>query len=166
MKKPFVPTEFVVPLRVEQAGYTLSPLTTAHVDKDYEAVMSSRESLRHIFCEYDTTWPKGSMTLTDNYRDLARHQQEFDERQAFAYTMETPDGQSCIGCVYIYPCQRGNYDAQVYYWVIDRVKPDGLEADLDEFLHRWLKETWPFELPVFPGRGISWQEWEGLNHGI
>ena len=53
MARPFVAADFIVPQRVEQATYLLRPLTTADVEQDYAAVMSSKESLRRIFHEYD-----------------------------------------------------------------------------------------------------------------
>jgi len=162
MQTLFVPEDFRVPQRIEQANYVLRPLTTADVEKDYEAVMSSKDSLRQIFGENDA-WPDEQMTLQENERDLQRHQTDFEQRQGFTYTVETPEGDSCLGCVYIYPAQRGDYDARVYYWVRDSAKAQGVEAQLGAFLRQWLREAWPFRQPVFPGRDISWQEWEALK---
>jgi hypothetical protein len=163
METGFVAADFLVPQRIEQASFVLRPLTTADVEKDYEAVMSSKDSLRQIFRE-NGEWPAEHMTLRDNYRDLERHQTDFEQRQGFTYTVETPEGDTCLGCVYIYPCQRGDYDAQVYYWVRDSVKAHGVEAALDAFLRQWLREAWPFEQPVFPGRDVSWRAWEALKN--
>jgi hypothetical protein len=163
METPFVPAEFVVPQRVEQGSYVLRPLTTADVELDYDAVMSSKASLRQIFREHDD-WPAETMTLEENYRDLERHQTDFDQRQGFTYTVTTPAGDRCLGCVYLYPCQRGGYDAQVYYWVRDSVKAQGIEAELDAFLRQWLRQVWPFQRPVFPGRDVSWLAWEALKN--
>ncbi len=163
METRFVSEDVMVPQRVEQANYVLRPLTTNDVEHDYEAVMSSRESLRHIFCEYDTDWPADTMTLQENYRDLERHQQDFEQRKGFTYTMETPDAQCCLGCVYIYPCHRGEYDAEVHYWVRDSVKAHGIEEELGVFLRQWLRDVWLFHHPVFPGRDVSWQAWEALE---
>ena len=159
MERLFVASDFIVPERIEQANYVLRPLTVLDVAHDYDAVMSSKESLRHIFCANDADWPADTMTLEDNYRDLERHQRDFEQRRGFTYTMETPDAQRCLGCVYIYPCQRGGYDAQVHYWVRDSMKPLGLEEELGAFLRQWLRDAWPFRNPVFPGREVSWQEW-------
>ena len=163
MKTLFVPEDFVVPQRIEQETYVLRPLTTADVENDYEAVMSSKERLRQVFRENDD-WPAETMTLQDNYRDLERHQTDFEQRRGFTYTMETPAGDCCLGCVYIYPCHRGDYDAQVYYWVRDSVKAQGIEEELGAFLRQWLRQVWPFQQPVFPGRDLSWQAWEALKN--
>lgn len=163
MVEPFVPDDFVIPRRIEQANYVLRPLTTEDVENDYEAVMSSRENLCHIFCENDPGWPAEGMTLQDNYRDLERHQQDFEQRKGFTYTVETQDGRLCLGCVYIYPCRRGNYDASVHYRVRDSVKQHGLESELGVFIRQWLIDAWPFHRPVFPGRDLPWREWEDLK---
>ena len=163
METPFVPEDFRVSQRIEQPNYILRPLTTADVEKDYEAVMSSVQSLRQIFGQ-DDDWPAKQMTLQDNERDLARHQTDFEQRRGFTYTMETPEGDTCLGCVYIYPCDRGDHDARVYYWVRDSAKAQGLEADLGAFLRHWVREAWPFQRPVFPGRDTSWQAWEALKN--
>lgn len=163
MTLPFVPEDFIVPQRVERTNFILRPLSTNDVEKDYDAVMSSRENLRHVFCENDAEWPADAMTLQDNLRDLKRHQEDFERRRGFTYTMETPDGRRCLGCVYVYPCDRGSYDARVHYWVRDSEKALGLEEELGAFLWLWLKEAWPFLRPVFPGREVSWRDWEAEN---
>ncbi|MCA9840054.1 MAG: GNAT family N-acetyltransferase [Trueperaceae bacterium] len=161
MKPAFVSESFSVPHLVEQESYRLRPLTTNDVANDYEAVMSSRSSLRKIFSEYDK-WPSDTMTLADNYRDLERHQREFDERQGFTYTVETPEGDKCLGCVYIYPTDKGDYEAQVFYWVTDIAKEAGLEEELGSFVRQWLKDVWPFKQVAYPGRDLSWQDWQAL----
>jgi hypothetical protein len=162
MESLFVPDDFRVPHQIEQPTYVLRPLTVADVAKDYEAVMSSTQSLRQIFGEHDD-WPDEQMTVQENERDLARHQTDFEQRRGFTYTVETSEGDSCLGCVYIYPCDRGDYDARVYYWVRDSVKAHGVEAQVGAFLCQWLREVWPFRRPVFPGRDVSWQEWKALK---
>jgi hypothetical protein len=162
MEPLFVPEDLRVPQRIEQPNYVLRPLTTADVANDYEAVMSSKQSLRQIFGENDD-WPDEHMTLQENESDLLRHQTDFEQRRGFTYTVETPEGHSCLGCVYIYPSDRGDYDGRVYYWVRDSVKAQGVEAQLGAFLRQWLREVWPFQRPVFPGRDVSWQEWEVLK---
>lgn len=162
MTTPFVPAAFQVPQRVDQATFVLRPLTTADVEHDYDAVMASKVSLRQIFSAHDD-WPADQMTLQDNYRDLERHYNDFVQRQGFTYTMETPDGNTCLGCVYLYPCHRGDYDVQVYYWVRDSVKAQGLEVELETFLRQWLRDSWPFQNPAFPGRDIAWPIWEALK---
>jgi hypothetical protein len=162
---PFVPDEFEVPLRIEQPGYVLRPLTVGDVEHDYDAVMSSVESLRHVFRDGDG-WPADDMTLQDNLRDLEMHQGHFEQRVGFTYTVETPDGGRCLGCVYVYPAERGGYDARVNYWVRDSDKARGLDDELGAFLRLWLRDAWPFARVAFPGREIPWPEWEALERRV
>jgi hypothetical protein len=88
---------------------------------DYEAVMSSRENLRHVFAENDT-WPADNMTAEENLNDFIIHEREFKARIAFGYTVLTPDQSKCIGCIYIEPCNRTGFDAEVYFWLRDEIR--------------------------------------------
>ena len=163
MDKPFIPADFNVPLRWENPDFILKKLTTADVEEDYEAVMSSRENLRKIFSAEDD-WPREEMTLQENFDDLKGHQEDFDQRRGFTYTVVNTTEDSCLGCVYIYPWKGDQYDTQVYFWVRDSAKASGLETQLEQFLQQWLAESWPFRAPAFPGREIPWEVWEGLRH--
>ena len=162
LNKLFVPADFIVPLRIETTDFILRKLTTRDVERDFEAVMSSVESLRQIFGP-DDTWPSDEMTLQDNFSDLQEHEDHFAQRRGFTYTVLSPAEDLCIGCVYIYHWDHEPYDTQVYYWVRDSVKPAGLEDKLGEFLHRWLDDSWPIEKAIFPGRDVSWEDWEALK---
>ncbi len=162
MERQFVPSDFTIPLRIETPDYILRKLTTEDVEQDFEAVMSSKESLRQIFCAHDN-WPADDMTLQDNYNDLKEHEDEFDQRTGFTYTVVTVDEQTCLGCVYIYPWFGKQYDARVYYWVRDSEKARGLDEKLRDFLRHWLHEAWPIHNPVFPGKDLSWEEWEAFT---
>ena len=46
LSAPFVPTDFVVPSRLETSEFRLRRLTVHDVVKDYDAVMSSVDHLR------------------------------------------------------------------------------------------------------------------------
>jgi hypothetical protein len=160
MTYQFVDKNFKPPFQVKGDLYTLRKLTVEEVEKDYKAVMSSRESLRQIFCENDD-WPSDDMTLEDNYKDLVMHQREFDQNEGFAYTIVTPDDQDCIGCLYIYPFPYGQYDSEVYYWFVDSV--DAIMSDhLRNFLNQWLEEGFGLSKPVYPGRDIGHGDYKAL----
>ena len=162
MDKEFLPSDFEVPKQVETTDFILRKLTTKDVEQDYEAVMSSKESLRHIFQENDD-WPADDMTLESNYEDLQYHEDEFDQRKSFTYTVVTVDESTCIGCAYIYPWFGKGSDAIVYYWVRDSEKVKGLDEKLGNFLRDWIENVWPIEKPVFPGRDMTWREWEAFR---
>jgi hypothetical protein len=162
MDKEFVPPDFEVPEPVKTADFILKKLTTKDVEQDYEAVMSSKESLRQIFQKNDD-WPADDMTIEANYEDLEYHEKDFDQRKSFTYTMLNVDESRCLGCVYIYPWRGKVYDAQVYYWVVDSEKDKGLDEKLGNFLRDWIESVWPIEKPVFPGRDMTWKEWEAFK---
>ena len=80
--QPMVPADFVVPERLDCGAYHLRMLSIEDVEKDYEAVMASRERLTGLL-DPDSTWPEG-LTLKDDMIDLAWHQREFTLRHSFA----------------------------------------------------------------------------------
>jgi len=156
MGKNFISSKFNPPTCIQRDDFIMKKLTVKEVEKDYEAVMSSRVSLRKIFSDHDE-WPRDDMTIADNYKDLQVHEDEFDNREAFTYTLVDLEDTKCLGCVYIYPWRYGTYDSQVYYWVTDEMKVQGLEDKVFTFLDSWLKETWQFKDVVYPGRSVSFK---------
>ena len=111
---------------------------------DYEAVMASADRLR---AGSPHGWPRPGFTLEENLADLERHEAEFRDRQAFAYTVLAPDGSSVLGCVYINPPEDPSPDgkpvADVYLWVRDEHHP-ALTRELYEAVAAWLRSSWPF----------------------
>ncbi len=158
MKKKFVPDDFEAPGILETETFRLRMLSVNDVEKDYDAVMSSKETLRKVFAT-QTEWPKDDMTLDENLQDLERHQQEFLDRKAFAYTVVTLDETRCLGCVYVYPFP-SVYDAVVFLWARDSEL--GLDEELFKTVKDWVNTKWPFEKVAFPGRDLSWDAWEGI----
>ena len=156
-KIPFIPDDFEVPATLETNEYRLRMLSINDVDMDYEAVMSSANHLSQVWPDSD--WPEG-LTLEQNLIDLAWHQKEFQRRTSFAYTMATLDEKKVIGCVYFYPTSKLGHDTEVFMWVRESELNTGLDSRLFEAVRIWLKDDWPFENPAFPGRLISWEDWE------
>ena len=66
--------------------------------------------------------------------------------------------------MYMYPFNKGGYDAQVSMWV----RADMLETGLDEHLFHavktWITEDWPFEKVAYPGRDMSFDEFNRLRN--
>jgi hypothetical protein len=157
MRKYFVPADFKVPESLITDSYRLEILTPKITGLDYDAVMSSKERLRNVFGE-STEWPKDDMTLEDNTEDLKKHEEEFNSRKAFAYTVLTLSGDKCIGCVYIDSPKVPEYDCEVYLWVRD--SEISLDDNLYQNVHNWIQSSWPFKRIAFPGREISWSDWK------
>jgi len=86
-KQQFVPKDFVIPAGLETEQFRLRMLCVEDVNKDYEAVMETQG--RFLSMGYD--WPRVGFTIEENLADLEQHQQEFLSREAFAYTVVSPD---------------------------------------------------------------------------
>jgi hypothetical protein len=149
MGSPFVPDSFRAPATLEVDGFRLRMLSVDDVEKDYAAVMESRELLH---AQFGGPWPRDGFTLQENLADLKRHQREFEQRQAFAYTVVSLDESRVLGCVYIDPSEDEDTDAEVYMWARQSEFDKGLDPILFEAVKKWLKKTWPFERVKFPGR--------------
>ena len=147
--RPIVPKDFIVPEEFKDSEFTLKPLTIRNVIKDYDAVMSSVGHLKGLMD--DSGWPD-RLTIEENLVDLGWHQREFTERHSFAYTVLSPNDHGCIGCCYIYPSEKKEFEVQAFYWIRQDMLSDGLEERLGEVFKEWLRKEWPFKSIEFPGR--------------
>lgn len=152
----FIQDDFNIPDHLVTGQFRFVVLEQSLTEIDYEAVMSSRQRLKHVFAEHDD-WPADDMSVEFNRSDLIQHEKEFNAREAFAYAVFSPTKDHYIGCVYINPTKVDDYDCEVYLWVTD----DELHLDneLFESTDKWLKTEWPFKQPAYPGRTISWTDW-------
>ncbi|MGI8936086.1 GNAT family N-acetyltransferase [Leptolyngbya sp. BC1307] len=157
-----VPPEFVVPAGLVTDEFRLRMLTINDVVKDYEAVMTSRDHLRGVFGP-QSPWPAADLSLEQDLIDLGWHQKEFQNRTSFAYTVASLGETRTLGCVYIYPAVPANYDAQVILWVRQSELASGLEDRLLAAVKTWIAEDWPFKQVGFPGKEISWAEWQTMQ---
>jgi RimJ/RimL family protein N-acetyltransferase len=147
----FVPVAFGVPQQLETNQFRLRMLSTEDVTQDYEAVVSSAKRLRAMFTQWKG-WPREGFTVEENLEDLRRHQKEFERREAFAYTVVRLDETAVLGCVYINPGQHSEIEAEVLMWVRESEYEKGLDSVLFQTVEKWLKDQWPFEKVVYPGR--------------
>ena len=147
-EKLFVPPEFDVPPALETDRFRLRMLSVGDAEKDYEAVIESRELLHAT----GSTWPRDGFTLEENLADLEHHQQEFLDRKAFAYTVVSPDESRVLGCVYINPPRLTGAEAEVRLWVRQSEYDQGLDPILFQTVKNWLASSWPFGTVAYPGR--------------
>ncbi|MEM1436493.1 MAG: twin-arginine translocation pathway signal protein [Pseudomonadota bacterium] len=157
----FVPPEFEPPVRVETAEFTVVPLGPELVTIDYEAYMASIEHLQKTFTR-STGWPREGITDADAMQDMLNEQQRFQNRESFAYAVLTADGTRERGCVYVSPSDRGDYDAVVRLWVTQAEYDAGFDAELYAWVQAWVASTWPFANVAYPGRAVSWAQWDAL----
>jgi RimJ/RimL family protein N-acetyltransferase len=148
-KNQFVPDDFEVPASLETDRFRLRMLSVDDVEKDYEAVIESRELLHTMF---GGPWPRPGFTLEENLNDLKRHQQEFLSRKAFAYTVVSLDETRVLGCVYIDPPETTDSDAVVFMWVRQTEYDKGLDEILFNSVRDWISSVWPFRRVDYPGR--------------
>ena len=160
--KHFIPTDFIVPDKFEYQHFRLRMLTVNDVVKDYDVVMTSIDHLQGVFGP-KSKWPRKELTLEQDLIDLGWHQKEFQRRSSFAYTVMNKEESICLGCVYINPASKIAFDAEVYLWVRLSEFENGLDPVLFNAVKNWIKQKWPFHMVAYPGRDISWVEWELLK---
>jgi Acetyltransferase (GNAT) domain len=157
---PFLPREHPIPAGLEHERFRLRPITINDVVKDYDAVMTSAETLRKRFPLWG--WPAEDMSLEEDMIDLAWHQKEAQLRRSFNYAVMSPDESRLLGCVYVDPPEKAGADADVAFWVRDDEAGTGLEAELEPAVRAWVAADWPFETIRWPGLELSWEEWDAL----
>ncbi len=151
MRKSFVPDSFKVPEKPETATLRLRMLTVNDVVKDYDAVMTSIDHLQGVF-GMRSPWPSQELTLEQDLIDLGWHQKEFQRRTSFAYTVMNRDESQCLGCVYLFPSQNEEVDAEIYLWVRQSEFEKGLDPMLFDTVRNWITNVWPFQKVLYPGR--------------
>ena len=80
-------------------------------------------------------------------QDLARHEREIAAHVTFNYAVLDADETELLGCVYVDPPRDDSppgADVITSWWVVDRHAGSDLEAALDDFVPRWLADTWGF----------------------
>ena len=159
---PFVPVDFKVPETLENQYFRVRMLTVNDVVKDYDAVMTSLDHLKGVFGP-DSKWPSRDLTFEQDLIDLGWHQKEFQRRSSFAYTVVSLDESEVIGCLYIFPTTKGDYDAEITMWVRTSVLDQGLDSILFNTIKEWVAKDWPFKKVAYPGREITWEYWELLK---
>jgi hypothetical protein len=151
MSNSFVPDNFKVPEKLETATFRLRMLTVNDVVKDYDAVMTSIDHLQGVFGKR-STWPSKELTLEQDFIDLGWHQKEFQRRTSFAYTVMNLLESECLGCVYIFPSENHEVDAEIYMWVRQSEFEKGLDPILFDAVRNWITNRWPFKHVLYPGR--------------
>jgi RimJ/RimL family protein N-acetyltransferase len=160
----FYPADAQVPSLLSTDEFLFRPLRASDVELDYEAVMTSRETLL-LFS--GGSWPAEEFTLAENLRDLERHEKEHDQRVAFTYTIMNPGETRCLGCIYLAPfaamlkrtsgtpeqiATGGDYQAWINFWVRQDRLADNLDQRVLSALLAWLATQWAFQRVVFATR--------------
>jgi hypothetical protein len=155
-RRPLLPRGFVAPERVEGDGFRLRPLRLADAEMDYEAVMESAGRLRG-FMDPASEWPEG-LTLHENRVDLGWHEREFTLGHSFAWTVVARDESRCLGCAYLYPSDKAEFETMAFWWV--RECALAFDAAVGA-VFRGMLAGLPLGV-AFPGRDMAWAAWEAL----
>jgi|TARA_E500000075_G_scaffold120370_1_gene120281 hypothetical protein len=154
-RQTLVDEDFEVPQGLVNEKFRLRMLTIHDLVKDYEAVMSSAEHLKEAYSAiWDSDWPEG-LTNEEDLIGLWRHQMEFVLHYSVAYTIMSPDESLCLGCLYINPCRKMGYDAEVSMWGRSSELVNNLDSELHSCIKKWIDEAWPFSRTTYPVRPIT-----------
>jgi RimJ/RimL family protein N-acetyltransferase len=156
-----IPLDHPIPAGIERERFRLRPITVNDLVRDYDAVISSAPRLREHFPFWG--WPSDEMTLEQDLVDLGWHQKEAQLRRSFNYACVAPDEGRLLGCVYVDPPEKEGADAEVCLWVRTDEEGTGLEQEVEAAVRDWLAAEWPFETVRWPGREISWEQWDALE---
>ncbi len=161
MTNKFVSTNFQIPEVLETDKFRLRMLTVNDVKKDYDAVITSIEHLQKTKpFGPNHKWPTKDLTFEQDLIDLRWHQKEFQKKSSFAFTVMNVDESECLGCLYIYPSNNPNYDTMIMMWVRQGEIANGLDEILFSVVKKWVQNKWPFQKVAYPGRDVSWDEFE------
>ena len=147
MDTSFVPEDFDVPLALETKHFSLEPLDAKHNERDHAAWMSSIDHIRSTPGYAGRSWPV-EMSVSENLVDIERHAEDFRLRKGFTYSVL--DGNAIVGCVYLYPPKKADYDVQAQSWVI--ASRAALDSILWEEVSTWLANRWPFDRILYEPR--------------
>lgn len=158
---PWVAADFAVPEEAAGPGFRLAPLGPVLVAVDYAAYMSSITHLQQTFTR-STDWPHPGITDEEAMADMENEAARFKARASFAYGVLTPDGTRERGSLYVSPSPVAGYDAVVRMWVTKADYDAGFDQVLYDWAQGWIARQWPFARVAYPGRAITWEEWDAL----
>ena len=160
--KPVVPNDVEVPISLENQHFRIRMRTVNDVAKDYDAVMTSIDHLQEMYLPI-WNWPTEELTLEQDLIDLGWHQKEFQRRRSFTYTVVSLDESQVLGCLYIDPCNKSIFDAEIYMWVRESEVANNLDSILFSTVKAWVKGNWPFMNPAYPIRETSLENWNSMD---
>jgi hypothetical protein len=159
---PFTDSTEPVPRELRTDEFILRPIVVADTERDYAAVMETREPLR---LWRQSTWPEDDFTVEANRADLVDLEERHAAHRAFTYTVLSPDGTTCLGCVYVFPTTAtflasstvtsvdedswADVDAVVFFWVRLPQMATGMDERLLSALRAWFREEWKLEKTVY-----------------
>jgi hypothetical protein len=163
----FYPPDTPIPTDYRTADLQLRVLRPEHVGRDYDAFMSSRERL---LLWSGGSWPAADFTLEQNLEDMHYHENNYNRRTQFTFTVLSRDETRVEGCVYIDSWDAflrhagaspegmgiGDDEGIVSYWVRDSALARNLDRQLLAGLRDWLAgDDWVFKRVLFRARAAQ-----------
>jgi hypothetical protein len=158
----FVAPNFNFPEKLETEDFRIKKLSLIDADKEYEAIMRSIDHIRRT-SPPGSEWPNDNMTREEHKLEIEWHLKEFKEKRSFAYSIVTPDESRVLGGIYIYPSKNKAYDASIIIWVRIEAYKNGMDPMIFRTVKNWVTKEWPFKNPAYPGRLISWEDFQQEN---
>ncbi len=148
--RPLVHSDFDPPKSLVTDQFVLEPLGPERNEADHAAWTSSIDHIRSTPGYPDGNWPPvEGMSREENLADLEGHASDFVARRGFTFTVLDPRDGGVIGCVYLYPPERGG-DVIVQSWV--RADRAHLDRAISNAVAKWPAEAWPWSNPDLCGQ--------------
>lgn len=144
-----------IPAGLLTEEFALRPITADDAAADYAAVMETRVDLR---LWEQSSWPADDFTVEGDREDLVGLEERHRAHYAFTYTVVEPDGDECLGCVYVFPVAAKflarstitplgddaweDVQAVVYFWARLSRARDGMDDRLLAALRIWFRDDW------------------------
>lgn len=139
---------FVPPLEITSERMRLAPLDPSVNQLDYDACQASQKHLSRTM--QWGGWPQTTMTLADNLEDLKRHWSEFENSEAYAYTVLALAGKPVIGCVYLFPAKDDARGMTIAFWVTQDQLASHLDRHLVQIVLAEIERAWPVDSVTIP----------------
>ena len=155
----FIPADFNPPTHYAGSTYKLVPLGPDVAEIDFKAYMGS---IDHLHTVMGPNWPKPTLTMDDQAKDMAGEKKSWDERKGFSFAVLTPDGSKELGCFYLRQSPKEGYDAVATLWAVQEEFDQGFETKLYKDMKVWVAQAWPFRKVAWPGIEIPQDQWKAL----
>jgi hypothetical protein len=156
-KVPLVPSDFMAPTTFGSESFKVEPLSYYNMIQEYAAVQKSGKNIAACLRKNEADYQ--NYAVQKEVIEVGWHMAERRRRHCFAYAIMSPDHKTFLGALYVNPTKKKDYDALVLMWTVPDA-PKGLDGEVYEALKKWIAEKWPFAKVGYPGREMSFVDWD------
>ena len=158
---PGLPQWFRAPVRLELAtGQHLRPARSADAQLEPAAPSQSREHVQRVLA--GPVAARAGQLVANARTDLSPHRPEAARQPEFRYALLDDEERELLGAVHLLPALKAGADADVWWWLVDRLAGSAVEAALEQAVVAWVQRAWPFAQPRFVGHDLTWEAWADL----